>query len=141
MNSHLSESNNPITPRTFKHAIIGLGGAGGNIAAHLFRQDLSDVQIVAANTDAQALASLPMENCLLLGEQATRGLGSGGDPEQGRQAAEESIEQIKEHVEGCDLVFVVAGMGGGTGTGSRTGGCPTGSRTGCPGAGRGDTAV
>lgn len=118
MNSNFERVENPITPRKLKHAIVGLGGAGGNIAAHLYRQDLSNLEILSANTDAQSLAELPMPDCLLLGEESTRGLGSGGDPERGRQAAEESIEVLKERLDGCDLVFVVAGMGGGTGTGA-----------------------
>ncbi len=118
MNANLTDSKNPIKPHALKQAVIGVGGAGGNIAVHLFRQDLPKTEIISVNTDAQALASLPMSNCLVLGEESTRGLGSGGDPERGRQAAEESLEELRTRLEGCDLIFVVAGMGGGTGTGA-----------------------
>ncbi len=118
MNANVSDAKNPITPHALKQAVIGVGGAGGNIAVHLFRQELPRTEILSVNTDAQALASLPMSNCLILGEESTRGLGSGGDPERGRQAAEESLEKLRERLDGCDLIFVVAGMGGGTGTGA-----------------------
>ncbi len=79
---------------------------------------LRGVKFVAANTDLQALNRSKAEYKLQLGDKLTRGLGAGANPEIGREATYESIDQVKEHVNGCDMVFVTAGMGGGTGTGS-----------------------
>ncbi|HKQ40323.1 MAG TPA: cell division protein FtsZ [Verrucomicrobiae bacterium] len=104
--------------RKFKIKVIGVGGAGCNAARHFARLDLPDVPCALLNTDAAALAQIPSESKILLGFKSMRGLGAGGDPERGRQAAEEDREQIRALCEGTDLVFLMAGLGGGTGTGA-----------------------
>lgn len=100
-----------------KIKVIGIGGGGSNAVNNMIRLGLDGVDFVAANTDAQALASSPVPSKLRLGEEITKGLGAGADPEVGRAAAEESVEKIRKTLEGADMVFVTAGMGGGTGTG------------------------
>lgn len=98
--------------------VFGVGGAGCNAVNHMLDARLSDVEFYALNTDLQALSMSSAPNKLQIGAQLTGGLGSGGDPKIGRQAAEESIELIREHVTGFDMVFIAAGEGGGTGTGA-----------------------
>jgi cell division protein FtsZ len=98
--------------------VIGVGGGGGNAINRMLEADIRDVEFVAVNTDAQALQRNLAPARLQIGEDITKGLGVGGDPEKGKQAALESTEQIKEIVNGCDLIFVTTGMGGGTGTGA-----------------------
>lgn len=98
--------------------VIGCGGGGVNAINRMVDMGLSGVEFVALNTDAQALITSPANIKLDIGRNVTKGLGAGADPEQGRLAAEENIEDIKDIVFGSDLVFVTAGMGGGTGTGS-----------------------
>lgn len=100
-----------------KFIAIGLGGGGGNAVAHMVDQGVINVTFVCANTDAQALNKLSVPHKLQLGTN-TRGLGAGGDPEKAREAAEQSEEEIRALLEGYDMVFIAAGMGGGTGTGS-----------------------
>ncbi len=95
--------------------VIGLGGGGGNAVDYMVRSDVKGVEFICANTDAQALANSAVSTCIQIG---AGGLGAGADPERGRQAAEDDIEQIKEELKGTDMVFITAGMGGGTGTGS-----------------------
>jgi cell division protein FtsZ len=97
--------------------VIGLGGAGGNAVDHMIEKGLPDVRFYTLNTDVQALDQTRAEHKIQLGPNLTRGLGSGGDPEVGRRATEESLEQIKEILLDLDLVFIAAGEGGGTGTG------------------------
>ena len=97
--------------------VIGVGGGGCNAVAHMVRERMSGVSFVVANTDAQALAESPAEEAIILGTKLTRGLGTGGDPELGKAAAESDRERLKELCAGVDIVFVVAGLGGGTGTG------------------------
>ncbi len=97
--------------------VIGVGGGGGNAVNRMIEAGLKHVQFIAANTDAQALRRNKALTMVQLGERVTRGLGAGGSPAMGRQAAEESTEKIKEALTGSDMVFVTAGMGGGTGTG------------------------
>src|SRR5438046_2598018 len=97
--------------------VIGVGGGGGNAVNRMIEAGLRHVEFCAANTDAQALRRSKAPIMLQLGERLTRGLGAGGNPSMGRQAAEESTEKIKEVLSGSDMVFVTAGMGGGTGTG------------------------
>lgn len=97
--------------------VIGVGGGGGNAVNRMIEAGLKHVQFIAANTDAQALRRNKALTMVQLGERLTRGLGAGGSPAMGRQAAEESTEKIKEALTGADMVFVTAGMGGGTGTG------------------------
>jgi len=98
--------------------VFGVGGAGCNAVNHMIDARLSDVEFYAVNTDLQALSMSAASNKAQIGTQLTGGLGSGGDPEIGRQAAEESVEVIRENVTGFDMVFVAAGEGGGTGTGA-----------------------
>jgi cell division protein FtsZ len=98
--------------------VVGVGGGGGNAVNTMIAAGLPGVDFIAANTDAQALRANLSTVKLQLGEKLTRGLGAGGKPIVGRQAAEEDVERIREHVMGADMVFVTAGMGGGTGTGA-----------------------
>ena len=97
--------------------VIGVGGGGTNAINSMVRSNLKGVDFVVANTDLQSLEASPCSHKAHLGEELTKGLGAGSDPEIGRMAAEESKNQIREHLEGADMVFVTAGMGGGTGTG------------------------
>lgn len=98
--------------------LVGVGGAGSNAVDRLKMDNLSRVQLVTVNTDSQALASSPVEEKILIGSGITRGLGAGGDPELGRLAAESDREKLSASLDGSDLVFIVAGMGGGTGSGA-----------------------
>ncbi|MBI3291738.1 MAG: cell division protein FtsZ [Elusimicrobia bacterium] len=97
--------------------VIGVGGGGGNAINRMIEANVEYVEFIAANTDAQALRRNRATLAVQLGERLTRGLGAGGNPVIGRQAAEESHDKIREVLEGADMVFVTAGMGGGTGTG------------------------
>ncbi|WP_287940115.1 cell division protein FtsZ [Sphingopyxis sp.] len=99
-------------------AVIGVGGAGGNAIANMIAAKVEGVDFVVANTDAQALNASPAERRIQLGTQITQGLGAGSRPEVGRAAAEESIAQVEEALNGAHMCFVAAGMGGGTGTGA-----------------------
>jgi cell division protein FtsZ len=98
--------------------VIGCGGGGVNAVNRMVDMGLSGVEFVALNTDAQALVTSTANIKLDIGRNVTKGLGAGADPEQGRLAAEENVDDIKDIVFGSDMVFVTAGMGGGTGTGS-----------------------
>jgi cell division protein FtsZ len=97
--------------------VVGVGGGGSNAVNRMISAGLRGVEFIAINTDAQALALSHADKKMHVGGKLTRGLGAGGDPEIGRQAAEESREELTESLEGADMVFVTAGMGGGTGTG------------------------
>lgn len=109
----------PDSARMAKIKVIGVGGGGGNAVSSMIDSGLvNGVEFIAANTDAQVLLNNKAPTKLQIGEKLTKGLGVGGDPEIGRQAAEESIEKIKELLIDSDMVFVTAGMGGGTGTGA-----------------------
>ncbi|HUG12548.1 MAG TPA: cell division protein FtsZ [Opitutaceae bacterium] len=107
-----------LTDRAIAIKVIGVGGAGSNAVDRLKMENLGRVQLAVLNTDSQALASSPVQEKLLLGAGVTRGLGAGGDPELGRLAAEGDREKIAALAEGADLVFILAGMGGGTGSGA-----------------------
>lgn len=98
--------------------VVGVGGAGGNAVRSMLRAHLRGVDLLAINTDAQALGQTGASTCLRIGEQLTRGLGAGGNPETGLRAAEESHDTIRATLAGSDMVFITAGMGGGTGTGA-----------------------
>lgn len=98
--------------------VIGVGGGGSNAVNRMIQAGLADVDFWIANTDVQALERSPQMNRLQIGKTTTRGLGAGGDPDVGRASAEEDIEAIKQVIEGADMVFITAGMGGGTGTGA-----------------------
>jgi cell division protein FtsZ len=116
------ETNEPPAGGTeakkFTVKVIGVGGAGGNAVEYMAKQDFAGVGFSAANTDAQALAQLSVPNRLTLGEKLTHGLGTGGDPERGRAAAEEDVDKLRLLAQGADIVCIVAGLGGGTGTGA-----------------------
>lgn len=99
-------------------AVFGVGGAGGNAVNNMISSNLEGVAFVAANTDAQALESSLTDKRIQLGSNITQGLGAGANPEVGRAAAEESTDDIGNYLTGCNMVFVTAGMGGGTGTGA-----------------------
>jgi len=98
--------------------VIGVGGGGGNAVEHMVKKQIEGVRFIAANTDAQALRRSSADTTIQLGTQITSGLGAGANPEVGRQSAEEDIDAIKAGLEGADMVFIAAGMGGGTGTGA-----------------------
>jgi len=98
--------------------VIGVGGGGGNAVAHMVNAGIEGVDFICANTDAQALNSARVRTALQIGCNITKGLGAGADPEVGRQAGMEDRDRIREVIEGADMLFITAGMGGGTGTGA-----------------------
>ena len=106
----------PGSPAKIK--VVGVGGAGGNALGRMIEMGLKGVEFIAINTDVQALSACPAEVKIQIGGSITKGLGAGGDPEIGRRAAEESKSEIAEALKGADMVFITAGMGGGTGTGA-----------------------
>ena len=97
--------------------VIGVGGGGGNAVEHMVEQNLDGVDFICANTDAQALKNSSAKTTIQIGTNITKGLGAGANPEIGREAALEDRERIQEMLEGSDMIFITAGMGGGTGTG------------------------
>lgn len=109
----------PDVQRFAKIKVVGLGGGGTNVIASMMSlQQIQGVDFIAVNTDAQALLSNPSPTKVQIGETLTRGLGAGGDPEIGREAAEESTQKLQDVLGDADMVFLTAGMGGGTGTGA-----------------------
>ena len=98
--------------------VIGVGGGGGNAVKHMISNSIEGVEFICANTDAQALDKIQSKTVLKLGSSVTKGLGAGANPDVGRQAAMEDRERIREIIDGADMVFITAGMGGGTGTGA-----------------------
>ena len=98
--------------------VIGVGGGGGNAVEHMVRESIEGVHFIAINTDAQALRNSGAETTVQIGQTITKGLGAGANPDVGREAALENREYIKQMLEGSDMVFIAAGMGGGTGTGA-----------------------
>ncbi|HBV95214.1 MAG TPA: cell division protein FtsZ, partial [Chloroflexi bacterium] len=98
--------------------VVGVGGGGANAVNRMMRGNLKGVEFIAVNTDHQALMQSTAQNRIRIGAKVTRGLGAGGDPEKGREAAEESREELTKALSDSDMVFVTAGMGGGTGTGA-----------------------
>lgn len=109
----------PQSSNFAKIRVVGIGGGGGNAIGSMIAQGtIHGVDFVAVNTDAQALLLNKADTKIHIGENITKGLGSGGDPEMGKQAAEESMEKIKHMLEGSDMVFLTCGEGGGTGTGA-----------------------
>ena len=101
-----------------KIIVIGVGGAGNNAVNRMVEETIGGVEFVGVNTDKQALTLCKAPSVLQIGEKLTKGLGAGAQPEVGQKAAEESLEEIKQIMEGADMVFVTCGMGGGTGTGA-----------------------
>jgi cell division protein FtsZ len=119
MNPHELPLEHPmLADRTVALKLLGVGGAGSNAVDRLKMDNLERLQLAVINTDHQALASSPVQDKVMIGMSVTRGLGAGGDPELGREAAEADREKIAKVVAGCDLVFLLAGMGGGTGGGA-----------------------
>ncbi|MBT0585530.1 cell division protein FtsZ [Alteromonas oceanisediminis] len=98
--------------------VIGVGGGGGNAIEHMVKQSIEGVEFIAVNTDAQVLRSSSANVTLQIGTNVTKGLGAGADPNVGREAAHEDRETIRQSLDGADMVFITAGMGGGTGTGA-----------------------
>jgi cell division protein FtsZ len=107
-----------LTDRTIAIKVIGVGGAGSNAVDRLKMENLDRLQMAVINTDHQALSNSPVQDKIFIGSTVTRGLGAGGDPDLGHDAAEADREKITAVVKGCDVVFLVAGMGGGTGSGA-----------------------
>jgi cell division protein FtsZ len=105
-------------PQSAVIKVFGVGGGGGNAVEHMLANHVAGVEFLCANTDAQALRGLHARTLLQLGSEVTKGLGAGADPEVGRQAALEDRERIQEVLAGTDMLFITAGMGGGTGTGA-----------------------
>ena len=98
--------------------VIGIGGGGGNAVEHMLQQNIEGVEFICVNTDWQALKNSTARNTIQVGVELTRGLGAGANPEVGKRAAQEDRTQIQKALEGADMVFITAGMGGGTGTGA-----------------------
>ena len=98
--------------------VIGIGGGGGNAVNHMVAAKIEGVEFICANTDAQALKNVAAKTIIQLGGEITKGLGAGANPEIGRQAALEDRKLIEEVLQGADMLFITAGMGGGTGTGA-----------------------
>jgi len=115
INLHLPGKSETLRPTI---TVIGVGGAGGNAVNNMINASLEGVNFVVANTDAQALENAMTERRIQLGSTLTRGLGAGASPEVGRAAAEEALDEIAGYIEGSNMVFITAGMGGGTGTGA-----------------------
>lgn len=113
-----SDESQEITVRPANIKVIGAGGAGNNMVSWLYKKGIKGAEILACNTDQQHLGITEADRKFLIGKDVTHGLGCGGFPEKGAEAAQESIQEIKEVLRKADMVFVCAGMGGGTGTGS-----------------------
>jgi cell division protein FtsZ len=107
-----------LTPAAAQIVVVGVGGAGNNAVNRMIEAQIHGVRFLALNTDAQALALSQATECICLGEELTQGLGAGGNPAIGAQAAEASRRELKEALQDADLIFLAAGMGGGTGTGA-----------------------
>ncbi|KTD79197.1 cell division protein FtsZ [Legionella waltersii] len=112
----LMESSQQLNNAVIK--VVGVGGGGGNAVEHMVAENIDGVEFICANTDAQALRGSSAKIHIQLGDDLTKGLGAGANPQIGREAAEEDRELIKEILSGADMVFITAGMGGGTGTGA-----------------------
>ena len=113
------EQNTQSLPESFARIkVVGVGGGGCNAVNRMIEEGLSGIEFIAVNTDAQALLQSGAQMRVRIGDKVTRGLGAGGNPENGRKAAEESAEELYEVLRGSDMVFVTAGLGGGTGTGA-----------------------
>lgn len=106
------------TPHNAQIKVIGVGGGGGNAIEHMMAEAIEGVEFICANTDSQALGRSSAKTLIQLGEETTRGLGAGADPSVGRESAEENRDRLTEVLQGTDMVFITAGMGGGTGTGA-----------------------
>ncbi|CAM2991360.1 cell division protein FtsZ [Rariglobus hedericola] len=116
--NELPLSHEILTDRTIAIKVVGIGGAGANAVDRLKMENLDRLQMAVINTDHQALSNSPVQDKIFIGASITRGLGAGGDPDLGHDAAEADREKIAAVVKDCDMVFLVAGMGGGTGSGA-----------------------
>lgn len=115
LNLNVPTLKSDLSPRI---TVIGVGGAGGNAVNNMIQSNLEGVEFLIANTDAQAISGSNCDRCIQLGRNITQGLGAGSRPDIGRAAAEEAMDEILGHLEGSNMVFITAGMGGGTGTGA-----------------------
>ena len=113
-----ASNNNFKSKPNIKIKIIGIGGGGGNILTRMYKRKVEGVEFIALNTDAQALHFTKADKKINIGVNLTRGLGAGMDPEIGKKAAEESLPEIEEALNGADLIFITCGLGGGTGSGA-----------------------
>jgi len=111
-------NNNPNAEAFARIKVVGVGGGGCNAVNRMIAEGMNGIEFIAVNTDGQALVYSQAETRVRIGEKVTRGRGAGGVPEMGRKAAEESSEDLYKVLKGSDMVFVTAGMGGGTGTGA-----------------------
>ena len=111
-------SSRPYVENLAQIKVIGVGGGGGNAVNRMIQEGIQGVEFIVVNTDAQALMLSEAPIRVRIGDKLTKGLGSGGDPKIGEQAAEESAEELKEVMKGADMIFITAGLGGGTGTGA-----------------------
>ncbi len=111
-------SSRPYVENLAQIKVIGVGGGGGNAVNRMIQEGIQGVEFIVVNTDAQALMLSEAPIRVRIGDKLTKGLGSGGDPKIGEQAAEESTEELKEVLKGADMIFITAGLGGGTGTGA-----------------------
>ncbi len=111
-------SSRPYVENLAQIKVIGVGGGGGNAVNRMIQEGIQGVEFITVNTDAQALMLSEAPIRVRIGDKLTKGLGSGGDPKIGEQAAEESAEELKEVMKGADMIFITAGLGGGTGTGA-----------------------
>src|SRR5271163_2831801 len=118
MNDPFEKSGEPAIKKKVVLKVFGLGGAGCNASGFASQAGFAGVEFMAANTDAQSLDACVTPAKFVLGASRTRGLGAGGDPELGRAAAEEDVEKIRSFCAGADVIFLLAGLGGGTGTGA-----------------------
>ena len=109
---------NPNAESFARIKVVGVGGGGCNAVNRMIEEGMQGIEFIAVNTDAQALLLSKAPTRVRIGDKVTRGLGAGGNPEVGRKAAEESAEELYEVLKGSDMVFVTAGLGGGTGTGA-----------------------
>ena len=121
--------------------VIGVGGGGSNAVNRMIRAEMMGVEFITVNTDAQALLQSDAPHKIRIGDKMTRGLGAGGDPSMGQRAAEEDSEKIYEALKDADMVFITAGMGGGTGSGAAPVIAEIAKDLGCAHRGRGDEAV
>ena len=110
---------NPEIESFARIKVVGVGGSGTNAVNHMVSSKVQGVEFIVMNTDAQHLHHSPASKKLHIGKNLTRGLGTGMDPEIGRRAAEESLEDVQNMIKGADMVFISCGLGGGTGSGAR----------------------
>ena len=114
----MEQINQPVSESFARIKVVGVGGGGCNAVNRMIEEGLQGIEFISVNTDAQALLLSKAQTRVRIGDKVTRGLGSGGNPEVGKKAAEESAEELYEVLKGSDMVFITAGLGGGTGTGA-----------------------